>query len=149
MYCQIYVRKSSFTAQLTRRCKTKFPTIYPTIYLPKWKFWIQLSPKWYYGKCLKISNTSCLSKRARQTEQTQIRLLLKKQSDQGLPCLLFWWLSVNSSPNNHYNIWKQKEESVWNFWIVTVQDNQDIFQASSCPLAQDNTYRRRAVWERV
>ena len=37
----------------------------------------------------KISNTSCLPKRPRQTVQTQIRLLLKKQSDQGLPCLLF------------------------------------------------------------
>ena len=33
--------------------------------------------------------TSCLSKRPRQTVQTQIRLLLKKQSAQGLPCLLF------------------------------------------------------------
>ena len=41
------------------------------------------------GKCSKISNTSCLPKRRRQTGQTQIRLLLKKQSDQGLPCLLF------------------------------------------------------------
>ena len=32
---------------------------------------------------------NCLPKRSRETEQTQIRLLLKKQSDQGLPCLLF------------------------------------------------------------
>ena len=29
---------------ILRRRKTKFPTGYPTIYLPKWKFWIQLSP---------------------------------------------------------------------------------------------------------
>ena len=29
-----HVRKSRFTAPLTRRCKTKFPTVYPTIYLP-------------------------------------------------------------------------------------------------------------------
>ena len=36
-----------------------------------------------------ISNTSCLPKIPRQTVQTKIRLLLKKQSDQGLPCLLF------------------------------------------------------------
>ena len=42
-----------------------------------------------YDKVSKISKTSCLPKRPRQTEQTQIRLLLKKQSDQGLPCLLF------------------------------------------------------------
>ena len=40
-------------------------------------------------KFSKISNTSYLLKGPRQTGQTQIRLLLKKQSDQGLPCLLF------------------------------------------------------------
>ena len=38
---------------------------------------------------LKFSNISYLPKRPRQTVQTQIRLLLKKQSDQGLHCLLF------------------------------------------------------------
>ena len=42
-----------------------------------------------YGKCSKIINTSCLTKRPRQTVQTQIRLLLKKQSDLGIPCLRF------------------------------------------------------------
>ena len=36
-----------------------------------------------YGKCYKLPATL-----ARQTVQTQIRLLLKKQSDQGLPSLL-------------------------------------------------------------
>ena len=45
VYRRIYLQKSRFMAPLTRRRKTKFPTIYPTIYLPKWKFWIQLSPK--------------------------------------------------------------------------------------------------------
>ena len=44
VYRRIYVRKSRFTAPLTRRRKTKFPTVYPTIYLPKCKFLIQLSP---------------------------------------------------------------------------------------------------------
>ena len=42
-----------------------------------------------YGKCSKIVNASLLPKRHRQTGQTLIRLLLEKQSDQGLPCLLF------------------------------------------------------------
>ena len=37
----------------------------------------------------KIWNTSCMLKRPRKTVQTKIRLLLKKQSDQGLPCMLF------------------------------------------------------------
>ena len=36
-----------------------------------------------------VLNTSCLLKRSRQTGQTRIRLLLKKQSDQALLCLLF------------------------------------------------------------
>ena len=35
VYRWIYVRKSRFTASLARRRKTKFPTVYPTIYLPK------------------------------------------------------------------------------------------------------------------
>ena len=43
-----------------------------------------MSGKLSYGKCSK----SWLQKRSRQTVQTQIRLLLKKQSDQALPCLL-------------------------------------------------------------
>ena len=45
-----------------------------------------------YGKlkCSKISINSWLHKKVDgQTVQTQIRLLLKKQSDQGLHCLLF------------------------------------------------------------
>ena len=37
---------------------------------------------------LKFCNTSCPPKKPRQTRQTQIRLLLEKQSDQCLPCLL-------------------------------------------------------------
>ena len=40
------------------------------------------------GKHSNFLNTSVLPKRHRQTVQTQIRLLLKKQPDQSLPCLL-------------------------------------------------------------
>ena len=40
-----------------------------------------------YSKCSKISNTSYLPKRLRQTGQTQMRL--QKWYDQGLPLLLF------------------------------------------------------------
>ena len=42
-----------------------------------------------YSKYSKISNTSLIHKRYRQTVHTQIRLPLKKQSDQDLPCLPF------------------------------------------------------------
>ena len=45
--------------------------------------------KGYFTYGSKILNTSPLPKRYRQTGQTQIRLLLKKQSNQGLPSLLF------------------------------------------------------------
>ena len=36
VYRRIYVRKSRITAPLTRRRRTKFPTVHPTIYLPKY-----------------------------------------------------------------------------------------------------------------
>ena len=48
-----------------------------------------ISPELEYFPLLFILNTSCLQKWPRQTAQTQIRLLLKKQSDQGLHYLLF------------------------------------------------------------
>ena len=38
----------------------------------------------------KILNTNCLPQRPKPTVQTQIRLLMKKQSVQGLHSLLFW-----------------------------------------------------------
>ena len=41
---RFYGRKLRFTAPLTRRRKTKFPTVKPPIYLPKWQIWMQLSP---------------------------------------------------------------------------------------------------------
>ena len=50
-------------------------------------------------------------KRLRQTGHTQIRLLLKKQSDQGLPWLLFWqaFLLIQALATN---IWEQEKKSV-------------------------------------
>ena len=37
-------RKLHYTAPLTCRRKTKFPTIKPTVYLPNWQVWRQFSP---------------------------------------------------------------------------------------------------------
>ena len=77
-----------------------------------------------YGKCSKISNTSSLPKRDRQKVQTQIRLLLKKPSDQGLPCLPFrqgfydfqrWYIY-----NSQHFICGQKSQTVRNFRTLTV-----------------------------
>ena len=68
---------------------------------------------------LKFRTLGCLSKRHRQTAQTQIRLLLKKQSDQGLPCLLFW-LTFFFPALITSILWKLKIK-VWNFRTFTVK----------------------------
>ena len=70
----------------------------------------------------KIFNTCCLQKRPVQTVQTQIRLLLKKQSDQGLPCLLFYQAFYESYVNKHL-IWEQKVKTVRNFRTFTISGN--------------------------
>ena len=53
-----------------------------------------------YGNALKFQTLAACQKRLKQTVQTKIRLLLKNQSDQGLPCLLFCDHFVNSSLEN-------------------------------------------------
>ena len=74
------------------------------------------------SKCSKSLNTSCLPKWLRQTVQTQIRLLLMKQSDPGLLCLLSWQAFCELQPwKNQRFIWEQKEKkSVQNFRTFTV-----------------------------
>ena len=61
---RFYGRKLRFTAPLTRRRKTKFPTVKPPIYLPKCQIWMQLSPKWtkakFYQYCPLFSITSAV-----------------------------------------------------------------------------------------
>ena len=61
-----------------------------------------------------------LSKWPRQTAQTQIILLLKKQSDQGLPCLLFLKAFVSSSPEKQHIIENRKIEvfEIQNIYLV-------------------------------
>ena len=59
-----------------------------------------LSKNSAYGKCSKILDSSFLPKRPRQTVQTKIRLLLKKQSDQGLHRLIFQQATVNPLYND-------------------------------------------------
>ena len=54
------------------------------------------------GKLKRITNSITViilnigTDRSEQTVQTQIRLLLMEQSDQGLPCLLFCWHLLNT-----------------------------------------------------
>ena len=50
----------------------------------------------------KISNTSCLLERPRQTEQTQIRLLLKKLSGHGLPCSGLFPAILGKAPGQNW-----------------------------------------------
>ena len=79
----------------------------------------------YYSK---ISNTSCLPKKPRQTAQTQIRLLLKKQSDQGLPCLLFWQAFCEFQLSQKTNIFfANRKRKVFNiFRTFTVLSQRSI-----------------------
>ena len=51
--------------------------------------------------------------------QTQIRLLLEKQSDLGLPCCYNDKHFANSSPDNQHYIWENKRKIVWNFGTFT------------------------------
>ena len=52
-----------------------------------WKFNMMIYH--IYGKCPKICTQEFLTQLHMQTVQTQIKLLLKEQSDQGLHCLPF------------------------------------------------------------
>ena len=74
----------------------------------------------YYSKCSKISNTNCLPKRPRQKGQSQIRLLPKKQSDQGLSFLLLWQEICEFKPWKPTFYLEQKKKSVRNFRTFTV-----------------------------
>ena len=94
-------------------------------------------------KCLKFKTiyqaTSCLPKKSKQTEQTQIRLALKKQSDQGLPSLLFWQAFCESSnPDTKQTFYlRKKKKSVWNFRTLTRT-------LVACPKGQDKQSRPRS-----
>ena len=70
-----------------------------------------------YGERSKISNTSCLSNRPRLTVHTQIRLLLKKQSDQDISCLLL--RQVFCETNILFEN-RNRRKSVWNIRAFTV-----------------------------
>ena len=50
----IYSQKSHFAAPLMHCCKTKFLTVYPTIYLPKGNFCLQLSPNFSNSTVMEI-----------------------------------------------------------------------------------------------
>ena len=102
--------------------------IYALKYSHQFSIWL-LQWTWAYGpflvvhhyteyqpktKCtvnvLKNSNASRLPKRPRQTAQTLIRLLLKKQSDQGMSCLLFWQAFCEFHPwKQTFYLWTEKE----------------------------------------
>ena len=109
---------------------------YSLIQHSKYRFWVTMTYVWLrnkkmYNYCLlpisggltmiwKLVTVSVLKSRtpvACQTRQT--RLFLKKQSDQGLPCLLLW------QPFCEFQLckptfWELKEKSVRNFITFTV-----------------------------
>ena len=129
------------------RRKIKFPTVYRTMYLPKWKFWIQLYPNskeiCCYKEChykeFSMYNTfffllytvNVLKFRTLVACQKGIDKQCRPRSD------CFWRSSlirvfsvcysdkhfVNSSPENQLFIWKQKEKRVQYFRTFTVTLN--------------------------
>ena len=78
----------------------------------------------YYGICSKISNISCLYSRPRQTVQSQIRLLLKKQSNQGLHCYSDKYF-MNSSLDNCVYLWTEREKRSK---VSNIYHNSHIFR---------------------
>ena len=65
---------------------------------------IELSDQNLMVDVIKFRTLVAYKKRHRQTVQTQIRLLLKKQSDQGLPFAILTIIIVNSRPDNQHFI---------------------------------------------
>ena len=92
-----------------------------------------------YSKCFKVLNTSFLPKRRRQTAQTQIRLLLKKQSDHGIPCLLFKQAFYEISALKTHILFEHRKRSVRNFRIFTLVPNSDVlaYMLLYCPASQE------------
>ena len=84
-------------------------------------------------KLSKLLNTSYQPKSPRQTVQTQIRLLLMKQSDQGIPFLLFWQAFYEFQPWKETFTWIQKEKRVRNFRTFTIiEPRHEIFNNVVC-----------------
>ena len=75
-------------------------------------------------------------KKHRQTGQTQIRLLLKKQSDQGLPCLDSGKHLVSSSPEKQYFIQEQDKKKVQNFRKFTRPLVKNAYQKNKFLISQ-------------
>ena len=85
----------------------------------------------YDSKCSKILNTSCLSKKRRQTGQTR---LLKKQSDQGLPHLLFRQAFCELQPWKSLFSWELKKKRVRNLQKILTLNAPIITKVVCLPL---------------
>ena len=74
-----------------------------------------------------------------QTVQTQIRLLLEEQSDQGLHCLLFYLHVYDEIPSGFASLFEFKVNyskvlcvrKFWNFTVITCSNIVMAFTAST------------------
>ena len=75
----------------------------------------ELAQLYNYGNCSKILNTRGLPIRPEQTRQTQLSLLMKKQSDQGPLCLLCYSDKhfVNTIPDIKLTFYLRTEKEVF------------------------------------
>ena len=85
--------------------------------------------KMNYGRISQISSTSRLQKGLDKTVQIQIILLLKKQSDQGLPCLLFWHALCEFHPRLPTFILEQREKKCSKF--KNIYHNTEVYLFSN------------------
>ena len=81
-------------------------------------FYFSIKPRFGYSlavpqsimvNVLKFRIAECLTKWHRQTVQTQIRLLLKEQSDLGLHCLPFYYV-IQKQPHEKQNLGQKSME---------------------------------------
>ena len=102
---RFYGRKLRFTAPLTRRRKTKFPTVKKPIYLPKWQIWMQLSPK------DTVANFWRYPIRRRVTYASALEYFVNERLEQ-----LFWIYEMISKTGSghskitHYKVLKRTEK---------------------------------------
>ena len=91
------VETTSIQRQLTRRRKTKFPTVKPPIYLPKWQIWMQLSP----FKCI-YSFFFCWKNV--MFAQTDKCCELHKTKCQPMRSDITWWRRISDSISQNNNV---------------------------------------------
>ena len=103
---------------LTRHSKTKFSTVKPLIYLPKWQIWMQLSPNCILLVIIRCTSATCFLREVRKKINT---FWLKKE-----PYLKVWY-------KEYCTVLKQNAVSGFN-WDHVQQVNSKPTQLLTVPV---------------